>query len=58
VSDGNDLRSFDDDLIRAVRWQDKNAVLREIGAPANNDHQFVFCHISILRMSDARPFAA
>lgn len=34
VWDGNDFRSFEDDLIRAERWHDKDAVLREIGAPA------------------------
>ncbi len=33
VKDSNDFRSFDDDLITAERWQDKDAVLREIGAP-------------------------
>jgi hypothetical protein len=33
VRDSNDFRSFEDDLIRAERWRDKDAVLREIGAP-------------------------
>lgn len=33
VSDSNDFRSFEDDLISAERWKDKDAVLREIGAP-------------------------
>jgi len=33
VKDSNDFRSFEDDLITAARWQDKEAVLREIGAP-------------------------
>jgi len=33
VRDSNDFRSFEDDLIRAERWKDKDAVLREIGAP-------------------------
>ena len=34
VKDSNDFRSFEDDLITAERWQDKEAVLREIGAPS------------------------
>jgi hypothetical protein len=33
VRDSNDFRSFEDDLIRAERWRDKEAALREIGAP-------------------------
>jgi hypothetical protein len=33
VKDSNDFRSFDDDLISDARWQNKDAVLREIGAP-------------------------
>jgi TnpA family transposase len=33
VRDSNDFRSFEDDLIRAERWKDKDAVLLEIGAP-------------------------
>ena len=33
VRDSNDFRSFEDDLISAERWKDKDAVLREIGAP-------------------------
>lgn len=33
VRDSNEFRSFEDDLIRAERWKDKDAVLREIGAP-------------------------
>ena len=33
VKDSNDFRSFEDDLINAERWKDKDAVLREIGAP-------------------------
>ena len=33
VRDSNDFRSFEDDLIRPERWRDKDAVLREIGAP-------------------------
>jgi hypothetical protein len=33
VRDSNEFRSFEDDLIRPERWKDKNAVLREIGAP-------------------------
>lgn len=33
VSDSNDFRSFEDDLISAERWKDKDAVLREIGVP-------------------------
>lgn len=33
VRDSNDFRSFEDDLISAERWKDKEAVLREIGAP-------------------------
>ena len=33
VRDSNDFRSFEDDLIDPKRWQDKEAVLREIGAP-------------------------
>ena len=33
VRDSNGFRSFEDDLIRAERWKDKDAVLREIGAP-------------------------
>jgi TnpA family transposase len=33
VRDSNEFRSFEDDLIRADRWKDKDAVLREIGAP-------------------------
>jgi len=33
VRDSNDFRSFEDDLISAERWKDKEAVLREVGAP-------------------------
>ncbi len=33
VKDSNDFRSFEDDLINAKRWQDKETLLREIGAP-------------------------
>jgi TnpA family transposase len=33
VRDSNEFRSFEDDLIRADLWKDKDAVLREIGAP-------------------------
>ena len=33
VRDSNDFRSFEDDLISAERWVDKEAILREIGAP-------------------------
>jgi hypothetical protein len=33
VRDSNEFRSFEDDLIDAKRWKDKDAVLREIGAP-------------------------
>ncbi len=33
VTDSNEFRSFEDDLISAARWKDKDAVLREIGAP-------------------------
>jgi TnpA family transposase len=33
VRDSNDFRSFEDDLIDATRWKDKEAVLREVGAP-------------------------
>ncbi|HTF64356.1 MAG TPA: hypothetical protein VK638_16860, partial [Edaphobacter sp.] len=33
VRDSNDFRSFEDDLIGDERWRDKDAVLREIGAP-------------------------
>lgn len=33
VRDSNEFRSFEDDLIRAERWKDKDAVLREIGSP-------------------------
>ena len=34
VQDSNEFRSFDDDLINAERWKkDKDAILREIGAP-------------------------
>jgi TnpA family transposase len=33
VRDSNEFRSFEDDLIRPERWKDKDAVLREIGAP-------------------------
>jgi len=33
VQDSNEFRSFEDDLINPDRWQDKEAVLREIGAP-------------------------
>jgi hypothetical protein len=33
VRDSNDFRSFEDDLISAVRWKYKDAVLREIGSP-------------------------
>lgn len=33
VRDSNDFRSFEDDLISAERWENQDAVLREIGAP-------------------------
>jgi hypothetical protein len=33
VRDSNDFRSFEDDLISAERWKDKEVVLREVGAP-------------------------
>jgi hypothetical protein len=33
VRDSNEFRSFENDLIRPERWKDKEAVLREIGAP-------------------------
>jgi hypothetical protein len=33
VRDSNEFRSFEDDLIDAKRWTDKDVVLREIGAP-------------------------
>jgi TnpA family transposase len=34
VQDSNEFRGFDDDLINAGRWnKDKDAILREIGAP-------------------------
>lgn len=33
VKDSHDFRSFEDDLISEARWQNKDAVLREIGAP-------------------------
>jgi hypothetical protein len=33
IRDSNEFRSFEDDLIRPERWKDKDAVLREIGAP-------------------------
>jgi TnpA family transposase len=33
VRDSSEFRSFEDDLIRPERWKDKDAVLREIGAP-------------------------
>lgn len=33
VRDSNDFRSFEDDLISAECWKDKDAILREIGAP-------------------------
>ena len=33
IRDSNDFRSFEDDLISAERWKDKDAVLREIGSP-------------------------
>ena len=33
VRDSNEFRSFEDDLIRGERWKNKDAVLREIGAP-------------------------
>ena len=33
VRDSNNFRSFEDDLISAERWKDKEAILREIGAP-------------------------
>jgi len=32
VQDSNEFRSFEDDLIKPERWQNKEAVLREIGA--------------------------
>jgi hypothetical protein len=33
VKDSTEFRRFEDDLISDARWQDKGAVLREIGAP-------------------------
>jgi TnpA family transposase len=33
VQDSTEFRRFEDDLIGDTRWQDKDAVLREIGAP-------------------------
>jgi hypothetical protein len=33
VKDSNDFRSFEDDLIKAERWKDKDAVLYGIGSP-------------------------
>jgi TnpA family transposase len=33
VQDSTEFRRFEDDLISDARWQDKDAVLREIGAP-------------------------
>jgi hypothetical protein len=33
VQDSTEFRRFEDDLISDVRWQNKDAVLREIGAP-------------------------
>ncbi len=33
VRNSNNFRSFEDDLISAERWKDKEAILREIGAP-------------------------
>jgi TnpA family transposase len=33
VRDSTEFRRFEDDLIRDARWNDKDAVLREIGAP-------------------------
>ena len=33
VKDSNEFRRFEDDLISDARWQDKDAVLREIGVP-------------------------
>ena len=33
IRDSNDFRSFEDDLISAERWKDKDAVLRDIGSP-------------------------
>jgi TnpA family transposase len=33
VKDSTEFRRFEDDLISDARWQDKDAVLREIGAP-------------------------
>src|SRR6266446_776890 len=33
VQERTEFRRFEDDLIRDTRWQDKDAVLREIGAP-------------------------
>jgi len=33
VQDSMEFRRFEDDLISDTRWQDKDAVLREIGAP-------------------------
>jgi hypothetical protein len=33
VRDSTEFRRFEDDLISDARWQDKDAVLREIGAP-------------------------
>ena len=33
VRESTEFRRFEDDLISDARWQDKEAVLREIGAP-------------------------
>lgn len=33
VADSTEFRRFEDDLISDTRWQDKDAVLREVGAP-------------------------
>lgn len=33
VKHSTELRRFEDDLISNARWRDKDAVLREIGAP-------------------------
>ena len=33
VKDSNDFRSFEDDLISTERWENKDAILRDIGAP-------------------------
>ena len=33
VRDSNEFRRFEDDLISDTRWQDKETILQDIGAP-------------------------